>query len=91
MKIRRMTYTKDSGDRSDRIIAVMSEPRQNLLAWDLTSLNPFDIDILHDTILEIETYRQECYRDFEDKTGIKLDSLWRSFKPEGIEWTTEDD
>lgn len=91
MKIRRMTYTKENGDRSDRLVAVMSEPRQNLLALDLSKLTPTEVAYFRQMMDEIETYRGECHSEFEGVTGIQLNSLWRSFKPEGIEWTTEDD
>ena len=91
MKIRRMIYTKDNGDSSHRLVAVISEPRENFLALDLSKLTSDEVMYLKRLEDSVIDFRDECYTEFEDVTGHKISSLWRSFKPGGIEWVTEDD
>lgn len=89
MKIKNFTYTKDSGEVSERTVLVIAEPKTNYLMYDVSKLEPEDIEALRDIFDNVEEIRDELLRDFEDNTGIKLNSLWRSFKPEGIAWNHE--
>lgn len=84
-------YTKANGDRSLRQIIEVSKPRDNYLVYDVTKLSDEHIDILLLAIEEVDAYRDNAMKNFELLTGIKQDSLWRSFKPEGIEWEDEDE
>ena len=89
MKIRRFIYTKDNGDVSERLAMVVADPRKNYLMYDISSLDKTEIEVLKDTLFKVDEYRENCIKDFELITGKKLNSLWRSFKPEGIEWIEE--
>lgn len=91
MKIRQMVYTKDNGDSSKRVVAVISEPRENYLTLDLSKLTSDEIRYLKKLEDSVVDFREECYTEFEEVTGHKISSLWRSFKPGGIEWVTEND
>lgn len=90
-KTRRMYYTKASGEKSMRDIIIVSRPRDNFLCYDVSNLTEDQLKYLEAALAEIEVYRTECMNEFEDVTGIKQNALWRSFKPEGIEWETEDE
>jgi hypothetical protein len=87
--IKQMSYTKANGDISDREVIVVSAPKVNYLVYDVSKLSATDREILVDMLAELDTYRDEAFAEFEKLTGIKQSSLWRSFKPEGIEWTDE--
>lgn len=89
--IRTMRYTKDSGEVSTRQVVVVSNPRSNYLVYDVSNLSEKELEILQDALNQSEEFRNNAIADFELLTGIKQSSLWRSFKPEGIEWITEDD
>ena len=91
MKIRHMVYTKNNGDTTQRVVAVISEPRENYLTLDLSKLTSDEIMYLKKLEDSVVDFREECYTEFEEVTGHKISSLWRSFKPEGIEWVTEND
>jgi len=86
MKTRRMKYTKEDGSISDREVIVVSAPRENYLVYDVGNFTELEISHFLDVLEEADTYRNECLADFEKLTGIKLNSLWRSFKPGGIDW-----
>lgn len=85
-ELRPMTYTKDNGDISDRQILVVSEPRENYLVYDVTKLSDEHLEILVEALAMVEEYRDNALADFELLTGTKINSLWRSFKPGGIDW-----
>ena len=86
MKIRRFTYTKENKDVTNRYVVVISEPKENFLVYDMSDLTEDQIDYFLEAIQKSEDYREEALKEFEDVTGIKVNSLWRSFKPGGIEW-----
>ena len=86
-----MKYTKANGDISIRQVIVVSNPRDNYLMYDVTKLSQKELDVLLLTLEQTEEFRDNAISDFELLTGIKQAALWRSFKPEGIEWETEDD
>ena len=86
-----MTYTKDSGDVSQRAVIVVARPRDNYLMYDVSKLSDEAVEALVNAVKMAEEYRDNCIADFELVTGIKQASLWRSFKPGGVEWETEDD
>ena len=91
MKIRRMTYTKDNGEVSDRLVAVVAEPKDNYLCYDISDFTHEEITMFHHYLESVEVYREETLKEFEDITGKKVSSLWRSFKPGGIEWIEDND
>lgn len=91
MKIRHFTYTKENGDESSRFAVIVLEPRENYLVYDISKLSTDETKYFLKAVQEIEDYREECLQEFEDVTGIKINSLWRSFKPGGIEWDLEDE
>ena len=86
IELRPMTYTKDNGEVSDRQILVVSEPRENYLVYDVTKLSDEHLEILVDALAMAEEYRDNALADFELLTKVKVNSLWRSFKPGGISW-----
>jgi hypothetical protein len=88
-KVKRFTYTKDSGETSNRLAIVVSKPRKNYLMYDVTDLNYDEIEYFRSMLAEIEGYRTQAELDFEKVTGKKVPTFWRSFKPEGIEWEDE--
>jgi len=90
-KVQFMRYTKDSGDSSERKVIVVSRPRKNYLMYDVSGISEEALDTLLDAMNMNEEYQENCMLDFETLTGVKQSSLWRSFKPEGVEWMTEDD
>ena len=90
MKIKSMVYTKENGEESNRDIIVVSAPRDNYLVYDVTKLNEKEREILLHYLDSIESYRDETFAELTSVTGIRQNALWRSFKPEGIKWITED-
>jgi hypothetical protein len=86
--LKHMTYQKDNGDTSERDIIVVSEPRKNYLVYDVSKLSDDQLEVLVNALDQIEEFRNNAMKDFELITGVKQSSLWRSFKPEGIDWTT---
>lgn len=89
MKIKHMTYTKDNGEVSEREVIVVSAPRDNYLCYDVTKLDDNGKKMLEHYLNSIETYRQETFAELTSVTGIRENTLWRSFKPKGIEWSTK--
>jgi hypothetical protein len=86
-----MTYVKDNGDISIREVIVISEPRDNYLMLDVSKLSNNEVNLLLEAYKVIDKYRDDALGEFERVTGIKQNSLWRSFKPEGVEWNKEDE
>ena len=84
--VKSFTYTKDNGDVSERTAIVISQPRQNYLVYDVSKLTQDQIFNLLEALDEIDECRNHVIKIFEDMTGIKESTLWRSFKPDGIEW-----
>ena len=91
MKINTVRYTKANGDVSERKIVVVSNPRDNYLVYDVTKLTEKELEVLKNALEQTEEFRENAIADFQLLTGIRQESLWRSFKPEGIEWDIEDD
>lgn len=91
MNIRTMQYTKANGDKSTRQVIVVSNPKDNYLMYDVSKLTKKELDVLQEALNKTEEFRENAIADFELLTGIKQASLWRSFKPEGIEWEQKDD
>ena len=90
-KIKRMTYTKDSGEVSEREVIIVASPRDKYLVYDVTKLTEAEKGWLLKYMKEIDTYRDETFEELKSITGIRQNALWRSFKPEGIEWETENE
>jgi hypothetical protein len=84
-----MTYTKANGEVSDRLVAIVSEPKENYLTYDISDFSEAETRMFKHYLDSIEQYRGDTLTEFEDVTGKKISSLWRSFKPEGIEWVKE--
>lgn len=91
MTIRTMQYTKANGDKSIRKVIVVSSPKENYLMYDVSKLSEKEIQVLQEALDQTEEFRENAMADFELLTGIKQASLWRTFKPEGIEWEQEDE
>ena len=86
-----MTYTKDNGEVSNRLIVVVAEPKDNYLCYDISNFTDEEIRMFQHYLDSIDQYREETFAEFEDITGKKISSLWRSFKPGGITWDERDD
>ncbi len=69
----------------------MSSPRKNYLMYDVSALSEEALSIFTEALNKAEDYRNNCIADFELVTGIKQANLWRSFKPEGIEWVVQNE
>lgn len=91
MNIRTMQYTKANGEVSTRQVIVVSNPKENYLMYDVSKLTEKELQVLQEALKQTEEFRDNAIADFELLTGIKQASLWRTFKPEGIEWEQEDD
>lgn len=81
----KIIYTKSNGDASVREVIEMSKPRKNVLALDVTSLGAWELETLQNVFDEIEEFKEDIFKEWEDATGLSLSSFWRTFKPEGIE------
>ena len=90
-KLKCMKYTKDNGETSIREVIPVSAPRENYLVYDVSKMSQEHREILLTALRQVEEYRDNAIADFELLTGIKQSSLWRSFKPGGIEWEIEDE
>jgi len=86
MKYRSFEYTKDSGEVSDRRVLIVSEARENHLCYDVTDMGTVDLLRLQRINEYLKLAKEDMLENFEQDTGIKLDKLWRSFKPSGIKW-----
>lgn len=84
VKIKDFIYTKASGEVSERTAVVVSEPKENYLMLDITGLSPEKVEEVLRVIREVDAYRTEVFNAYN------INSLWRSFKPEGIEWKDTD-
>ena len=91
VKQRHCTYTKSNGEVSERDIIIVSEPRTNYLVYDVSGMSEQELEVLWSALDQIEEFRTNAMKDFELLTGIRQSSLWRSFKPEGIEWTNSNE
>lgn len=89
--VKYMIYTKVGGIDSIRQVIVVAKPRHNYLTYDVTDLSDEHIEQLKICIEEGDKQRDNAMKDFELLTGIKQSSLWRSFKPEGIKWESENE
>ena len=89
-ELKYMTYTKVNGDISKRNVIVVSRPKKNYLVYDVTNLTNEQVNTLLKCLDIAEEQRQYAMSDFELLTGISEANLWRSFKPEGIEWDNEE-
>ena len=91
MKTKTVEYTKANGDKSTRHIVVVAEPRDFYLVYDVSKLSLQQLEVLELALTQTEEFRDSAMKDFELVTGVSQASLWRSFKPEGIEWEQEDE
>lgn len=86
MRICNFTYTKDSGDVSQRRVLMLSEPHKHYLGLDLSNLSDDgidkeDLETLLTGLEELESERNMLIQ------RLGFGRRWRQFKPEGIEWT----
>lgn len=91
MVIKSITYTKDNGEVSERDIIVVSGPKENYLCYDVTKLSVEEREILQHYLDSIEQYREDTMAELTSVTGIRQNTLWRSFKPSGIQWKEFDE
>jgi len=90
LKIKGFTYTKDSGEQSHRLAAIMSEPYPHYRMLDLSELSVEEVSLVRSVLEEIDDFRQARMDDLSDMLGQNVNYLWRSFKKEGIEWEQDD-
>lgn len=76
--MRKMRYTKDNGDVSERLVLVMSKPQKNYLTIDFSEWEPEDVSEFMDQLNELDKQRSMLL----EAANVK----WRNFKPENIEW-----
>jgi hypothetical protein len=89
MKVRKFLYRKETGEESLRKVIVVAEPRQNYLCYDVTNLSSDEATMLQNILKDAE-YDRDCHIELWEKaTHKKINSLWRSFKPGGIDWLDE--
>lgn len=86
-----MVYTKDNGEQSNRSIIVVAAPRKLYLTYDVSDLEYEELNVLLEALRKADEYRDNALADFELITGKAQNKLWRSFKPEGVEWVVEED
>ncbi len=70
--IEKITYTKDDGSSSQRDIIVMSKPQANMMAIEVSELDP-----------EQRTTIQETLRRHAEELKA-LNVAWKQFKPANI-------
>jgi hypothetical protein len=75
-EIQYATYTRDNGEVSDRVIIILSEPSNYIMALDLTKIDKADQTKVREFLL---TQKQELQTFL---TGIKAE--WKQFKPAGL-------
>ena len=57
------------------------------LLWSANiELTDSQLEYLEAALEEVEIYRNETMAEFEAVSDVKINSLWRSFKPGGIDW-----
>lgn len=88
-KIQNISYIKANGDFTRRQVIVVSKPNPNYLTLDVSNLSETDQVLLTEYLVEMDNARNEVIAEFDLMTGNSYRSLWRSFKPEGIEWEKE--
>ena len=80
MKIKDFTYTKASGEASERSVLVVSAPKKNYLVVEVGGLNIEEVQSINNVFNEIEDFRREKMDSIKDLV------TWKTFKPEGIKW-----
>ncbi len=84
MKYKKFTYTKVNNEVSERKVLVVAEARKTHLCYDVTNLEDDQIEWLRGIDEEVQKLREVLFQEFEIEFDIKLNKLWRSFKPEKI-------
>jgi len=82
-KVKNFIYTKSNGDRSNRSVIVLRPPSNLYLGLDVTDCSSTEIEDILDGIEQADKCRDEVFE------SLGVNSRWRSFKQEGIEWTDE--
>jgi len=90
LKFKGFKYVKDNGDESHRNAFIMAEPYPHYRMLDVSELDPEQIEIMREILLEIEIFRIEKLEQLSEILGQNVNYMWRSFKKEGIEWDDED-
>ena len=78
VKYREFTYTKTNGEVSERKVLVIANPSKNYLCLDVENLTPDEVIYLQKHLHELNGEKSMLLH--------KLDTHYKSFKPEGIEW-----
>lgn len=89
MKIASFTYRKSNGDVSERVAAILAEPRVNVLAIDITEL-----DEVAQAEFGLELAALNLRREAELEYLLKrydVTNNFRSFKPERMTNVVEDE
>lgn len=88
--IRRMVYTKDNGEVSARSVIIVAGPRDNYLCYDVSNLDDYERAALEEGMEKANTVRDEFLTEYLVTHGVNPKTLWRSFKPQNIDWIDED-
>lgn len=76
------TYTKDSGEQSNRTVVVLSNPSKNVMTLDLSELTPEELESFKE---DYAALRERQNFEFQELLiGYGLSNSFRQFKPEGI-------
>ena len=78
-KVKSFTYTKKNGDISDRLVWVIKEPSDKMLAFDLTEFDEVEQDHIIKCLEELHEVWEEGIRD------LGLHHQYRYFLKEGID------
>lgn len=73
-EVRKIKYTKDSGDVSEREVIIMSEPHTNVMAIDLSGLSAEQVKLIQDELRE--------HAESMKALGV----AWKSFKPNNLQF-----
>jgi hypothetical protein len=76
--VREFTYTKDSGETSERKCIEISAPRKNYLMLDVTKLSEEELAEVVDAIDFADSARDDIMATVSDLVA------WKTFKPEGM-------
>ena len=80
MKERKFTYTKADGSVTKRVVAVVHEPSDLMLALDLTEFDSSEREYLLEKLTSAHKEYMAAIND-----GIGLKRKWRTFKESGID------
>lgn len=76
------TYTKESGDVSERVACVVSKPKPNYLMIDCTQLSEAERDVVEEIVLEYNEAMSAAWSNLQSQ--LPKPGLIKSFKTEGV-------